>query len=153
MEVLVLAAVACASASAAWLADRRRSRRRNRSGECAACGTPWADTLSGDPYLIHGRLICEVCAEKAKRRMPWQLGAIGGFAAVASGYAVAGHGATAIAVFSASSTVAMTWGAVQLMKLANRSAQKRIAAGDFPDLETVRSRQGSDHDLIENPLA
>lgn len=151
--MLVLAAAAGASAFAAWLVDRRRSLRRNRSGECAACATPWAKTPSGDPYLIHGRLICEACAEKAKRRMPWQLAAIGGFAAVASGYAMAGHGVTAIAAISAGSTVAMTVGAVQLMKLANRSAQRRIAAGDFPDMETLRSSQEADRDLLEGPPA
>lgn len=153
MEVLVLAAAAGVSAFAAWLADRKRSRRRNRSGECAACATPWAKTPSGDPYLIQGRLICEACAKKAKRRIPWQLAAIGGFAAVASGSAMAGHGVTAIAFISAGSTVAMTVGAVQLMKLANRSAQRRIATGDFPDIETLRSNQDADHDLIKGPLA
>jgi hypothetical protein len=85
--------------------------------------------------------------------MPWQLAAIGGFAAVASGSAMAGHGVTAIAFFSAASTVAMTVGAVQLMKLANRSAQRRIAAGDFPDIEPLRSDQDGDSDLIEGPPA
>ena len=153
MEVLVLAAVAGAGAFGAWVADRKRSRRRNQSGECAACATPWAETPSGDPYLIHGRLICEACAEKAKRRIPWQLAAIGGFAAVASGSAMAGHGVTAIALISAGSTVAMTVGAVQLMKFANRSAQRRIAAGEFPDIETLRSKQDLDHDLFKGPEA
>lgn len=72
---------------------------------------------------------------------------------MASGSAMAGHGVTGIALFSAGSTVAMTVGAVQLMKLANRSVQRRIAAGDFPDIETLRSNQDADHDLIEGPPA
>ena len=58
---LALAAVAGTSALAAWLVDRRRSRRRNEHGECATCGISWAETQSTDPYLIHGQLVCEDC--------------------------------------------------------------------------------------------
>lgn len=137
MEVLVMAAVAGASALAAWVADRRRAGRRNRSGRCASCSTTWAATASPEPYLIHGRLVCEGCAEKAKRRMPWQLGAIAVFSVVALASATAAQGATAVVLFSGFGTAGMLVGAVQLMKLANRRAQRRIALGEYPDIEAV----------------
>ncbi|UCD23555.1 MAG: hypothetical protein JSW51_10990 [Gemmatimonadota bacterium] len=121
-----------------WMFERLRSRRRNRSGECAACGTSWSSTPSGDPYLIHGRLVCEACAAKARRRMPWHFGILGLAAAVATGIAVAGADLAVMILLPAASTVVMTLGAVQLMKLANRNAQRRIAAGEFPDMNTVK---------------
>jgi Flp pilus assembly protein TadB len=144
MLVLALTAAAVASAAAAWMVDRRRCRQRNRLGECGACGTSWAETASGDPYLIHGRLVCEDCAEKAKRRMPWQIVALSGFSALATGSALAGKGVAVVAFFSAGSIFVMTLGAVQLMKLANRSAQRRIAAGEFPDFGTLGTETNTD---------
>ena len=83
MEVLVIAAIAGAGALATWVADRRRSRRRNRSGRCATCDTTWASSSIQEAYLIHGRLVCEACAAKARRRMPWELGAVAVFSMVA----------------------------------------------------------------------
>ena len=68
--------------------DRRRARLRNEQGECGACGVLWAETPSGDPYLIHGRLVCEECAEKAKRRMPWHFAILAAAAATATGIAL-----------------------------------------------------------------
>jgi hypothetical protein len=121
-----------------WMFERWRSGRRNRSGDCASCGTSWSSTSSGEPYLIHGRLVCEDCAEIARRRMPWHFAVIAG-AAAAAGLGVAiGEGSLAMALLiPVGSTLAMTLGAVQLMKLANRNAQRRIADGEFPDLEAL----------------
>ena len=130
MLVLALSAVAGVSAVAAWIVDRRRCRRRNEQGACGACGISWAETSSGDPYLIHGRLVCETCAEKAKRRMPWELGALAGWVAVAVGATLADQGLALLLVIPATMGVAIV-GAVQLMKLANRNAQRRIAVGEF----------------------
>lgn len=48
---------------------------------------------------------------------------------------VADAGLAMLILLPAASTVAMTLGAVQLMKLANPKAQRRIAAGEFPDME------------------
>ncbi len=122
-----------------WWFERSRARRRNRVGRCAACGTPWADTSSGDPYLIHGRLVCEACGERARRRMPWHFGALGLAAALATALVTASADDFALMIlFPAASTLVMTLGAVQLMKLANRSAQRRIAAGEYPDLAALR---------------
>jgi len=121
-----------------WMFERWRSRRRNRGGECASCGISWSSTSSGEPYLIHGRLVCEDCAEVARRRMPWHFATIG-IAAAAVGIGVAWDGgglATAI-LWPIGSTLALTLGAVQMMKLANRKAQRRIAAGEFPDMKTL----------------
>ena len=140
--MLVLAFTAAAVASAvAWMVDQRRCRRRNEQGECGACSVLWAETPSGDPYLIHGRLVCEGCAQKAKRRMPWQLGALGGWAAsiaaIAAGKALAGNGVAVMLFFIVGSAIVVPLGAVQLMKLANRRAQRRIAAGEFPDFNAL----------------
>jgi hypothetical protein len=118
-----------------WAFERWRSRRRNRRGECAACGVDWEATESGEPFLIHGRLVCEPCAEKARRRMPWHFGILGAAGAIATGIAIRGADVTAMILFPLGCVVVMTVGAVQLMKLANRNAQRRIAAGEFPDLD------------------
>ena len=134
-----------------WMFERWRSRRRNRSGECAACGTSWHATPTGDPYLIHGRLVCEDCAAKARRRMPWHFGILGLATAVGTAFAVAGADLAIMILLPAASTVAMTLGAVQLMKLANRKAHRRIAAGEFPDIGTL-GPGGSIHDGEGLPL-
>jgi hypothetical protein len=120
-----------------WGFERWRSRRRNRIGECAACGASWRGTPSGDPYLIHGRLVCEACATRARRRMPWSFGLLGIAAGVGTGFAVAGADVAVMMVVPAGSTVVMTLGAVKLMKLANRRAQRRIAMGEFPDMDAL----------------
>ena len=143
--MVVLALTAAAGAVAAWMLDLRRSRRRNKEGQCGACGVSWAETGSGDPYLIHGRLVCEDCAGKARRRMPWELGALAGWSALLAGAAVtslAAGSAKDLAFFIAGSTGIVFLGTVQLMKLANRRAQRRIAAGEFPDLTSL-GPQGS----------
>jgi hypothetical protein len=133
MLILTLAAVAGASAVAAWIVDRRRCRRRNERGRCGACGIWWAATSPGDPYLIHGRLVCEECAEKAKRRMPWEFGVLAGWVALATGLILADQGLALLVLIPAGMGIA-SLGAVRLMKLANRNAQRRIAAGGFPGL-------------------
>ncbi len=144
MLVLALSAVAVATATVAWVVDQRRCRRRNARGACGACNVAWAATPSGDPYLIHGRLVCEDCADKAKRRIPWWLGALAGWAlvaAIATGNAVSGNGVAVVAFSVAVPAIVVPLGAVQLMKLANRRAQRRIAAGEFPDFEALGSEK------------
>ena len=148
MLVLALTAAAVASAAVAWMVDQRRCRRRNEQGACGACSVSWAETPSGDPYLIHGRLVCEDCAEKARRRMPWELGALAGWAAliaaIGTGNALAGNGVAVMAFSIAASTIVVPLGAVQLMKLANRRAQRRIAAGEFPDFNALGTEVNTD---------
>ena len=144
MLVLALTAAALGSAAAAWMLDRRRCRRRNVRGECGACGVSWAETPSGDPYLIHGRLVCEGCARKAKRRLPWELGALAVFVALSTGSALTGRAIEVIAISVVVSTIAMTLGAVHLMKVANRIAQRRIAAGEFPDFDALGAGSKTD---------
>ena len=123
-----------------WMFERIRSRRRNRGGRCATCGTSWRSARAADPYLIHGRLVCEDCAEKARRRMPWHFGILGVSAGIGTAIAIAGADVPLMILIPAGSTIVMTVGAVQLMKLANRAAQRRIAAGEFPDMSALRSR-------------
>jgi len=69
--------------------------------------------------------------------MPWHFGMLGLAAAVATGIAVAGADVAIMILVPATSTVVMTLAAVQLMKLANRRAQRRIAAGEFPDIKAL----------------
>ena len=147
MLVLALTAAAVASAAVAWMVDQRRCRRRNEQGACGACSVSWAETPSGDPYLIHGRLVCEDCAEKAKRRMPWELGALAGWSALLTGLAVttlATGSAKDAAFFIAASMGVVLFGTVQLMKLANRRAQRRIAAGEFPEFNALGAEVNTD---------
>jgi hypothetical protein len=121
-----------------WIVERRRSRRRNRDGLCATCGTSWRSTESGEAYLIHGRLVCSDCADAARRRIPWQLGGLAvATAAVAFGIAWMEGGLVLGILFPVTTTLAMALGAVQMMKRANQNAQRRIAAGEFPDLHIV----------------
>jgi len=143
MLVLALTAVAGVSAVAAWMVDRRRCRRRNEQGACGACGISWAATPSGDPYLIHGRLVCEDCAERAKRRMPWELGALAAWVALAAAFTLADEGLALLLVIPAAMGIA-TLGAVQLMKLANRNAQRRIAAGEFAGFNALDTEAKTD---------
>ena len=85
--------------------------------------------------------------------MPWELGAVAAFSLVALASATAGQGLTAVVLVSGLGTAGMLVGAVQLMKLANRTAQRRIANGDYPDIASVRSGETSRHDRIEGPAA
>lgn len=144
MLVLALTAVATAGAVAAWIADRRRSTARNATGHCGSCGVPWSD--SGAPYLIHGRMVCEECAHKARRRMPWELAALASWAALVAGISLgnvfAGNFA-AVAVIIVAPTIMVPLGAVRLMKRANLRAQRKIAAGDFPGLSSGNGTPGA----------
>ena len=53
-------------------------------------------------------------------------------------------GATAIAFFISASTGVVLVGALHPMKLANRSAQRRIAAGEFPDFNALGPEKNKD---------
>jgi hypothetical protein len=140
MWVLLLSAVAGAGAALAWVADQRQGRRRNARGACGACGRPWHEAPSGEPYLIHGRLVCEECAQRARRRMPWEFGALATFTAIAAGSSIMVERSVVVVVlFVVGATSAMTLGAVQLMKLANRDAQRRIAMGQSSEFDALRS--------------
>jgi hypothetical protein len=67
--------------------------------------------------------------------MPWHFGVLGLAAGTAAaGVALAEGGLATLILLPVASTVAMTLGAVHLMKAANRTAQRRIAAGKFPDV-------------------
>jgi hypothetical protein len=63
--------------------------------------------------------------------MPLELGALAGWVALATGFTLADQG-LALLVFIPAGMGIVSLGAVQLMKLANRRAQRRIAAGEFP---------------------
>jgi hypothetical protein len=72
--------------------------------------------------------------------MPWHFAILGGAAAVAGLGIAIGEGSLAMALLiPVGSTVAMTTAADQLMKVANRKAQRRIADGEFPDLKALRA--------------
>ena len=69
--------------------------------------------------------------------MPWHLGALAAATAMGGGLALAGAEAAVMALVPVGATLAMTLEAVQVMKLANRTAQRRIAGGDYPGLEAL----------------
>lgn len=127
-----------------WILDRRRAERRNREGRCSGCGTAWTESLSAEPFLIHGRLVCSECADRARRRIPWYVGFVGaaaGFAATASFWQV---GTAAAVLMPVGSAGALTLAAVQLMKRANRRAERLIAGGELPELQAaVGSPEGT----------
>jgi hypothetical protein len=135
MVVLTLSLVAVAGTTVAWIVDQGRSRRRNAQDRCGACGVSWSEAPSMESYLIHGRLVCHECAARARRRMPWELGALAGWAAVVTttvvGGALGGQSVPAaiFATATAAAAIVVPIGAVQLMKLQNRRAQRRISEG------------------------
>jgi hypothetical protein len=72
--------------------------------------------------------------------MPWELGALAVWSALLAGLAVttlASGSALDVSFFIAGSTGGIFLGTVQLMKLANRRAQRRIAAGEFADFKSL----------------
>ena len=79
--------------------------------------------------------------------MPWELGALAGWTAVLAGVVVTAL-ATGFAMdasfFIAGSVGVVFLGAVQLMKVANRSAERRIAAGEFPGFHALGSGESAD---------
>jgi len=121
-----------------WVFERTRARRRNQQGRCAVCGESWQTRPSRERYLIHGRLVCEGCAQRARGRVLWQLGAVG-VAAIAAGIgsALAGGNPAMIVIVPIGLPVVMTVGVIQWMKRANRVAQRRIATGEYPDFEAL----------------
>lgn len=115
-----------------WVAEWWRSGRRNRRGECGACGQALG-TESEDRYLVSGRLTCSGCATQMKKRMPWMLG---GLAVLITG---TGIGVAMVVdgwewVLNPIITSSMVIGTLQLMKVANRRAQRRIAAGEIAQI-------------------
>jgi hypothetical protein len=139
---IVAAAAAGATAWATWMVDRRKCRRRNQRGACAACGLTWEETRSENPYLIHGRLVCETCAEREKRRLVWHFLTLVAAMCVASGFIFVVKGAALEGLFPVGSTILMTVGATRSMKRANREAQRRIAAGEYPEYRALDAGAG-----------
>jgi len=86
--------------------------------------------------------------------MPWELGALAGWAvlvaAIGAGNILAGNLAGA-ALLIVAPTILVPLGAVQLMKLANRRAQKRIETGEFPGLDAAGG--GADAALSDGSVA
>jgi hypothetical protein len=126
--------------SGLWLLDRWRARRRNRHGHCAICGRPWQ---AGTPFLVQGQLVCEACARSTRRRLGWEVGLIGLAGAGASAATVAVSGGTLLVLLPLAGTAAMTVAAVQLMKRANRDVERRIALGEWPDIDALPAPRGS----------
>jgi len=110
-----------------WTFQRLRSRSRNRRGVCAVCATPWSPRSSGERYLIHGRLVCEACGVRARRRMPWHLGVLAAATAIGTGVALAAADVALHALLPPASVLLVTAGALRWMKGANRRARRRIA--------------------------
>lgn len=132
-----------------WIFERWRSDRRNRRGECAACGTSWQRTRTEDSYLIQGRLVCEDCARAARRRLPWHFGMLATAVALATGLTALKPAVGPMVLFPVGSVLVLTALVVLRMKLANRSAQRRIAEGAFPALESLILAGATGHERPE----
>jgi hypothetical protein len=75
--------------------------------------------------------------------MPWELGALAGWVALAAGLTLAGEGLVLLLVIPAAMGLAGL-GAVRLMKLSNRNAQRRIAAGEFTGFNALGTEAKTD---------
>ena len=117
-----------------WVANRWQSRRRNASGACATCGEKWSEAGSDERFLIHGRLVCEGCATRTKKRLGWQFGFLSGWTLFAVVMILVTEGPDLFALMPPTMVAGMALGAVGLMKLANRRAQQEIATGSYPFL-------------------
>jgi len=104
-----------------------------------------------DRFLIHGRLVCEDCAQKARRRLPWELAALTAWAAlltaIAVGNLVAGNAVAVAALALVGSAIVVPLSAVQAMKLANRRAQRRLAEGELDSLEGTATDNDDDEGI------
>ena len=85
--------------------------------------------------------------------MPWHFGILAASAGIGTAIAAAGADVALMILLPAGSTVVMFIATVQLMKLANRSAQRRIAAGEFPDFEVLGAETSTEpkRSLPEGP--
>ena len=75
--------------------------------------------------------------------MVWHFGALIGAVAFASAMIVAKEGIVALVSVPLGTTLLMTLGAVEAMKIANRRAQLRIARGELDDYHAVGSPDAS----------
>lgn len=116
-------------AAGIWFLDRWRARRRNRQGECAACGRSWQSMDHDEPFLFQGRLVCASCATTARRRLVRQLGLLGFAAAAATILAVRGADDVLLMFWPVTSVIAMTAGAFGVLKWTNRKARAEILSG------------------------
>ena len=114
-----------------WTAQWWRSGRRSRAGRCGNCARPW-DSGTENRFLVGGRLICSTCAGTIKKGMPWELGAL---SLILAGTAVLGLIVAEGLAWVLGPLVAFPLGigVLQLLKLANRRAQMRIATGESSD--------------------
>ena len=120
-----------------WTAEWWRSGRRNRKGRCGTC----AQALSSGPearVLVGGRMICSACASKMKKHSLWEVGALSLILAGTAGVGLL-MAEGLVWVLGPLVTLPLGFGILQLMKQANRRAQKRIATGESPDLIAERT--------------
>ena len=125
----------------AWLIEKLRSRRRNAAGKCAACGVAWSEITSPEHFLIHGRLVCEGCATRARGRLGWQFGFLGAAALFASLMILISEGPVIFALMPPATVSVMAVAGIGLMRRANRRAQAQVAAGTYPFLLAGEDRR------------
>lgn len=130
IAVLLASAGAGAVAVGGWISDRLRSNRRNAEGECAACARGWAEIEDLERFLIQGRLVCQDCAARARRRLGWQFGLLGAAALLSSVGVLLSEDPAIMALLPPATVGIFAAGTVTMMKLANRRAQARLARGD-----------------------
>jgi hypothetical protein len=117
-----------------WLLERLRSRRRNASATCASCAKGWSEIESPERFLVHGRLVCEDCATRAKGRLGWQFGLLGAASVLSSIAVLLSEDPAILALVPPAVVGTFAVGTIAAMKLANRRAQAQIAIGSYPFL-------------------
>ena len=123
-----------------WLLGRLRSRRRNASATCASCATGWSEIESPERFLVHGRLVCEDCATRAKGRLGWQFGLLGAAGVLSSIGVLLSEDPAILALVPPAVVGTFAVGTIAVMKLANRRAQAQIARGSYPFLPPADDR-------------
>jgi len=70
-----------------WIFDAVRGRLRNKRGQCACCSATYGEM--NESYLVHGRMVCEGCAERLKRHTFVEISVLAVLVAVLSGLGIA----------------------------------------------------------------
>jgi hypothetical protein len=140
-SLIVAGYSAVPAAVGSWLLARFRSRRRNAAAKCGSCGKEWSEIESPERFFVHGRLVCEDCATRAKGRLGWQFGLLGVASVLSSVAVLLGEDPAILALVPPAVVGTFAVGTISVMKLANRRAQAQIAMGSYPFLPPASDRR------------
>jgi len=117
-----------------WIFDNVRGRLRNKRGQGASCSATYGEM--SESYLVHGRMVCEGCAERLKRHTFVEISVLAVLVAVLCGlgiWAAISSGMLGESLFLSAFLIgpplamgAAFVGAMGLMKWQNRRALDRL---------------------------